>query len=507
MPWHVPRKRLLAIAVAGVLLTFGAWSSYPRRHARSAGPTHTYQLQASNANEWHAVGGEWKVANNVIRNYSDERGAKLLAGSPRWRNYTLNADMRFDGTEADMGVVVRSNTELEGTDTYNGYYVGMRTLDGTVVIGRSNFSWIEARPQLMPGGVHPGVWYRLRVTAYGCSIAASVQNLDTLQTAWMAFEERSCVESGRIGMRSLNGDATWRNISVAPAGRSDYEALQQHAPFIGRPQAPPGPPWWTPWHVSMLFTAVLAVAMLGQLIYFRIQEWNARTITLERERLAHQIHDTMAQSFAGIGYQIQGIRSNLVRSEHLDSRRVADQLATAYQLIRSCHEEASRTISMLTASSPMRQQNLLGALEETARKLAGDNIRSIAELRGNPPPLSLRLTDAFLHIGQEAIANAVSHANPAVLTLSLVYDGTFAELIIADDGHGFDYNSRSAGFGILGMQKRTRDVSGVFEILSTPEYGTQVRVKAKVQQDRFRERIVASAMKLFQGSPANFGPQ
>jgi signal transduction histidine kinase len=502
-----PRKLLIAIGVAGVLLACGFWSSHVWLRAHNVVPTRVYQLQESNATEWQAVGGNWKIANNVIRNESDERGAKLLAGSHRWRNYSLNADMRFDGSEADMGVIVRSNTEMRGTDTYDGYYVGLRTLDRTVVIGRSSFGWIEARPQLMPGGVRPGVWYRLHVVAYGCNIAASVQNLDTLQTAWMAFEEQSCVASGRIGVRSLNDNATWRNISVAPAARSDYEAVEQHAPFVGRPEPPAGPPWWTPWHVSMLFSAVLALAMLGQLIYFRVQEWNARTLTLERERLAHQIHDTMAQSFAGIGYQIQGIRSNLVRSEHLDSRRVADQLGTAYQLIRSCHQEASRTISMLTASSPILQQNLLGALQETARKLAGDNIRSIVELRGNAPPLSLRLADAFLHIGQEAIANAVSHANPTVLTLSLAYDGAFAELIVADDGRGFDYNARSAGFGILGMQKRARDVSGVLQILSTPNRGTQVRVKAKVQQDRFRDRIYASIVKMLQGSPASSDAQ
>jgi signal transduction histidine kinase len=501
--WHaLPLKRLIATAVAGVLLTYGAWSVHPWHRANKAVPTRSYQLQAAQAHEWQAIGGDWKIADNIIRNYSGERGAKLLVGSHGWENYTLNADMRFDGVGADMGVVVRSNTEMEGVDTYNGYYVGLRTVDGTIVIGRSNFGWIEARPLPMPGGVRPAVWYRLRVTAYKCNIAASVQNLDTLQTAWMAFEERSCVETGRVGVRSLNAGGAWRNISIAPAGRSDYEALRQHADFVERPEIPPGPPWWTPWHVGALFFAVLALALLSQGIYFRVQEWKACTITLERERLAHQIHDTMAQSFAGIGYQIQGIRSNLVRSEHFDAHLVAGQLGTAYQLIRSCHEEASRTISMLSASSPHLQQNLVSALEETARKIAGDDIRTIAELRGNPPPLSLRLTDALLHIGQQAIANAVSHANPAVLTISFAYDGVFVELIIGDDGRGFNYTSSSAGFGILGMQKRARDVSGVFQILSTPENGTQVRVKVKVQQDRLRERILSAIMKIFQGNPA-----
>jgi len=154
--------------------------------------------------EWKAVGGMWQVDNGVIRDNSTERGAKLLTGSGDWRNYTLNADIRFDGEGADMGVIIRSNDEKEGVDTYNGYFVGLRNLDGTIVIGRSDYGWMEARPLTIPGGVHPSVWYRLRVTAYECNIAASVQNLATSQTAWIAFEERSCVETGRIGLRSMN---------------------------------------------------------------------------------------------------------------------------------------------------------------------------------------------------------------------------------------------------------------------------------------------------------------
>ena len=64
-------------------------------------------------------------------------------------------------------------------------------------------------------------------------------------------------------------------------------------------------------------------------------------------------------------------------------------------------------------------------------------------------------------IVQQAIANAVGHAEPTVLTLTLSYDGAYAEPVIADDGRGFNYTSKSAGFGVLGTQKRVREVSGV----------------------------------------------
>jgi signal transduction histidine kinase len=453
--------------------------------------------------EWTAVGGTWEIAGGVIRNNSAERGAKLLAGSSDWRNYTLNADIRFDGGGADMGVIIRSNDEKEGVDTYNGYFVGLRNLDGTIVIGRSDYGWLEARPLPIPGGVHPSVWYRLRVTAYECNIAASVQNLTTFQTAWIAFEERSCVETGRIGLRSLNPGGTWRNISVTEAGRNDYLELQRHAAFVERPEVPAGPPWWTPWHVGMLFAAALALALLAQLVYFRTQRWKTYTIMQERERLAHEIHDTMAQSFAGIGYQIQGIRSSLVRGDLQDTGYIVDQLSVAYQLVRRCHTEASETIAMLGSSSPGIQHKLLEKLAETAHKIARSGINTITEVQGTPVPLNLRTADALLHIGEEAIANAVSHSDPTELTLTLSYENGSVELVVEDNGKGFDYRPKTAGFGILGMQKRARDVAGSLEIVSAPESGTQVRVKARLQQKKLREWILTKTNTGFWSIPTD----
>jgi signal transduction histidine kinase len=501
-PYTVPIK-LLVVGLAITAFTSVVWSCHGWGHADSVVPSHSYQLQDDHIGEWTAMGGNWKIDNGIVYNSSTERGAKLLAGSNHWKNYTLSADIRFTGDNADMGLSVRSNDEKEGVDTYNGYYVGLRTLDETMVIGRSAFGYTEARPVQIPGGVHPNVWYRMRVTAYGCNIASSLQNLTTLQTAWMAFTEHPCLEAGRIALRSLNSGGMWRNISVTGAGLDDYLELERHASSVEKPEVPPGPPWWTPWHVGMIFGGTLSLALLTQLAYFRIQQWKAYTITQERQRLAHEIHDTMAQSFAGIGYQIQGIRSGVLRSDHLGRRHIADQLSVAYQLIRNCHEEASRTIAMLGSSSPLIQQDTLGVLAETARKIAGDQIAIHAELHGSSTPLNLRLADALVHIGREAIANAVSHGNPTTLAISLAYEGRNIELLVEDNGEGFDYTSESAGFGILGMQKRAHDVAGALHISSVHGRGTQVRVTAKLQRERLQARVLASLKEMFQRTPAD----
>jgi two-component sensor histidine kinase len=441
--------------------------------------------------EWQAVGGKWEMVDGIAYNNSYDRGAKLLTGSGDWRNYTLKADLRFSGTNADMGVVLRTNDEREGTDTYNGYYVGVRTLDGTLVLGRSDFGWREARPVVIPGGVQPMVWYRLAVTAYGCDIAASVRNLETLQTAAIAIHESYCLTSGRMGLRSLNAGGMWRNISIAPASLNDYLAIRRRAPSLERLEVLPGPPWWNPWHAVLLFGGFFALLLVLQLFYFRMRQWKTTTIMRERERFAHEIHDTMAQSFAGIGYQLQGIRHQVTSAEGADVEELTAQLNVAYQLVRKCHEEASRTIAMLGSRSPAFQENLLTSLAEIATNIAGTQIRIVPELRGNARALNLRLADALLHIGREAIVNAISYADPTLLQLTLAYTGDKVVLIVEDNGCGFDYKPEWAGFGILGMQKHARDVGAFLEIASSPESGTRVSVMAALQQERLRTRIFA----------------
>jgi signal transduction histidine kinase len=249
----------------------------------------------------------------------------------------------------------------------------------------------------------------------------------------------------------------------------------------------------------MLVGGTLSLA----LVYFRIQRWKAHTITQERERLARDIHDTMAQSFAGIGYQIQGIRHGVVGGDPLNSSDIADQLTVAYQLVRRCHEEASRTIAMLASIVPPMQQNLLGSLEELARRVATCQIKIIVESSGAPSQLKLRLADALVHIGREAIVNALAHSDPTVLTIRLKHALNSVDLEVEDNGCGFEYSAETAGFGIVGMQKRARDVGASLHIFSTPGRGTLVRITAKLQHENLLKRVLSRSGNGLQGAGVN----
>ncbi len=496
---HVTSAKLLVTVLVLGTVSLAAWLWFHWRLMDTTVPAHSYVLQSAHISDWTQFGGSWEIADGAVKSNSYERGAKLLAGSRYWSNYTVSSDIWFEGPAADMGVVIRTNDESIGVDSYNGYFVGIRSLDGTLVLGRASYFWREVLPVSMPGGIRPFTWYRLRITAYGCNIAASVTNLATQQAAWIAYEEHFCIKSGRFGLRTLNGNAKWSNIHVEPATWHDYLELEQHARNVQHPLVVNGPPWWTPWHVGMLFFGVLTAAMLIQLGYFQFARWKTETINRERERLAHEIHDTMAQGFAGIGYQIQGLRTGIIRGDLIDRSSIAEQLNIAYQLVRSCHEEASRTIALLGLASPQIQHHLLGILDGMARKAARNKISTIAELHGDPIPLNIRVADALLHIGREAIANALNHGDPTVLKIQLKFERDNVELVVEDNGRGFQYSKEAEGFGILGMQKRARGIGSALRISSTPGQGTQVRVKAAMQDSRLLYRLAPGIKRWLKG--------
>jgi signal transduction histidine kinase len=251
-----------------------------------------------------------------------------------------------------------------------------------------------------------------------------------------------------------------------------------------------GPPWWTPWHATLLVLIVVLAACSVQLLYFRFRQWKMDAISRERERLAHDIHDTMAQSFAGIGYQIQGLRTSIIRNTAVSREEIADELASTSDLVSRCHADASRTIEMLGAPSPEEAGDLLGMLAEKAYKISGGKISVYKEEQGEIRPINSSVHAVLLHIGQEAISNAITHGQPSAMTFTLLYEARSATLMIVDDGDGFDVVPEEDGFGIIGMRSRAKEIGGILEVLSAPGVGTRVGVTFPLSRYAFARRFV-----------------
>lgn len=235
------------------------------------------------------------------------------------------------------------------------------------------------------------------------------------------------------------------------------------------------PSWWSVSHLVYI-AATLFILMLiffAVTIYDRIKRWKLEAVLQERERMAHAIHDTLAQSFAGIGYQLQAIR----RAIPTTLPNVRNQVDLARALVRHSHKEARRSLEPQQETST-DSADLLEMLEASARRMIeGGPLRVSASTTGRlPSSLPMKITDALLHIGQEAIANAVRHAEPSHVSIELVYQPDFVRLTISDDGCGFVESGSLLGFGLRGMRRRSAAISATLNIISSQGLGTRVEV-------------------------------
>jgi signal transduction histidine kinase len=235
-----------------------------------------------------------------------------------------------------------------------------------------------------------------------------------------------------------------------------------------------GPPWWSTRNLVAGGFGLLLLLLISLFIFSRLEQWRLRGVLEERELLAHEMHDTLAQSFAGLGFQLQAVRNRL--PENMSALR--EQLDLACDLVRHSHQEARRNIAVLRSDS-IAQLGLAGALANCVQSLvrSGEMKLSISTM-GDPRPLPLRISGTLLRIGQEALANSVRHASPSRLAITLSYTEETVQISIEDDGVGFEEGDAQKGFGLRGMRRRAAFISAEIEISSAPGAGTKVVVTA-----------------------------
>ena len=700
------RKRLLLAAVIGLIL---CGAGYGWRH-RSPDLPYFDKFGDRNADGWLVMGGNWQFDGDAVVNRSDEHGAKLVTGSGKWGDVSLDADLKLIGHAGDVGVLVRVNNAEPGVDAYSGYYVGLRSNDRSLILGRADFGWMEGKPTAIAGGVIADRWYHLHVVAAGCMIAAEATDTVTGETTDGVLQERDraasegtpggggCLLQGMIGIRSMATGGAWRRIAVRKATADDLAPIRRHVSSVQEPRfifhgadidsvdldstaaetaavgiqqltssfttietlkmqgldsqgvvsirgfvtlldplyiqdtsggvlieaahgavlnlgdeveitgtgrnqddkvifvarslkltgertlIPPssvtstqaagilfdgrlaelrarllkkfidpegrvvlllddaaqtfraegplglskeqfeklipgsevrvrgvcrvgpwegrnggaftimmrsmedadvtaGPPWWSPRFLFREITALVLLIGLGIYIYLKVERSKMRAILEERARLAHEMHDTLAQNFAGVGFHLQGVRSS-VRSGTLTTADVIDRLTLACELITRTHRDASAEIAALSPGAD-DGSDLLTLLERCAYTMLEGNhvpIRSIRE--GTPRSLSLEVRDALFRIGREAITNVLRHAQAETITLRIRYEYRTVTLEIIDDGCGFDPETHADDFGLRGMRSRSAAIGATLEVISDLGYGTSILIRAPYNKAR-----------------------
>ena len=240
------------------------------------------------------------------------------------------------------------------------------------------------------------------------------------------------------------------------------------------------PPWWNTQHVVELVIGLLALSVGIQFAYTSMKRSQFRVVIEERERLAMEMHDTLAQSFAGLGFQLEALSGEV---EPGSPMRL--QLESTVDMVRFAHMESRRNIAALRPGN-LEQMGLARALEQAARTIVQDGPIAIQmSVRGEPKPIPIRIGDTLFRIGQESIANAVRHARPHTIQLRLVYGRPSLKLTVADDGDGFSPQTDIVSFGIRGMKRRAGSIGANIHIRSAPGQGTSVAVRAMMPQPLF----------------------
>jgi signal transduction histidine kinase len=247
------------------------------------------------------------------------------------------------------------------------------------------------------------------------------------------------------------------------------------------------PPWWTPRHIIFLLlvltgASVLITATVMWLARQRLHEQAHRramaeaqfaAILAERNRVAREIHDTLAQGLAATSVHLRMARKNVNGS----SEPLSHHLEVAQQLVRDSLEEARNSIWNMR-SQVLETADLAGALEGILQQMAdGTELKCQFQVMGRPRRFAPVLENNILRIGQEAISNAVRHANARSISVNMDFAQRHFHLKIKDDGCGFDFAKPppgDGGFGLVGMRERTAHINGQLEITSVLQRGTEL---------------------------------
>lgn len=229
----------------------------------------------------------------------------------------------------------------------------------------------------------------------------------------------------------------------------------------------------------VLVVALNVVAMCGLSWGLRLsQRQLAITATeAERGRLAREIHDTLAQGFAGIVTQLQA-------AEHaVDDDERARHTDAALSLARDGLAEARRSVQALRPAA-LDTAGLPGAIRETARRWTErTGIPIDVRTTGAARTLKVEAEVALLRTAQEALANVERHADAHRVALTLLHDQRGARLEVRDDGRGFEPGSppsgedAGGGYGLIAMRERITALAGELEIDSGPGRGTSLRAE------------------------------
>jgi PAS domain S-box-containing protein len=196
-------------------------------------------------------------------------------------------------------------------------------------------------------------------------------------------------------------------------------------------------------------------------------------VMAERNRMARDIHDTLAQGFTGVIVQLEAAGEAMSQSR---TARVSDHLNQAGELARESLREARRSVQALRPQA-LEGKQVSEALKDLIEKMTrGTTVHAEFTLQGNQQKLPPEWEANLLRIGQEVLTNVLRHARASEFNVLLVFDSREIRLNLRDDGCGFDPKRRHEGFGLQGMRERAEGMGGQLSIESANGKGTMISI-------------------------------
>ena len=233
---------------------------------------------------------------------------------------------------------------------------------------------------------------------------------------------------------------------------------------------------------TSIFVIIVAATLLllAALLYrLRMIELKARysAVLGERNRIAREIHDTLAQNLAGIALQLDSV--NMETPDIPASLR--NRLDQTCNLVRYSLSEARRAVSDLRSDN-LERHELEAELPQIAARMASSaTAEANVQVVGTPRRLNPMIEKNLLRIFQEALANAVKHAGAHKIDIELRYGPDYLMLSVRDDGSGFDTEKiiplGVGHYGLTGMRERAERIGGRLTLKSKLGEGTELLVE------------------------------
>src|SRR5689334_5255301 len=197
-------------------------------------------------------------------------------------------------------------------------------------------------------------------------------------------------------------------------------------------------------------------------------------VSQERNRLARDLHDTLAHSLSGVSVQLEAVQA--LWDVNADAARKMLDQATANT--RSGLTEARRALQALRAK-PLEDLGLVLALSTLAESVAARaGLNLDLDVHNHLDHLAPEVEQCIYRVAQEALTNVARHAGARSLRVALTHDNGALTLTISDDGRGFDPAAvNGTHYGLKGLRERAEMIGATLEVSSRPEQGTSIQLE------------------------------